>query len=194
MVRRLILTAAGLVLALSICAMAGDNGVASAAAKKEFRFDVREAERTATVEKNLSHEIDLWHDSALKRNGKRMRAHEKRIFDMIQDDLQARDRLIYRYENEAAGSVKNVVQEPGTVSAAPAVEKRQAVNDIKDLRKARQLLKAKELLFDSIKRTDTFSNRYRLLGDYLEIVRRESRLNTVELAEDGHELNKESFE
>lgn len=194
MVRRLILTAAGLVLALSICAVAGDNGVASAVSKKEFRFDVREAERTATVEKNLSHEIDLWHDSALKRNGKRMRAHEKRIFDMIQDDLQARDRLIYRYENEAASSVKNVVQEPGTVSAAPAIEKRQAVNDIKDLRKARQLLKAKELLFDSIKRTDTFSNRYRLLGDYLEIVKRESRLNTVELAEDGRELKKESFE
>ncbi len=194
MVRRLILTAAGLVLALSVFALAGDSGVESVVAKKEFRFDVREAERTAMVEKNLSHEIDLWHDSALKRNGKRMRSHEKRIFDMIQEDLQARDRLIYRYENEATRSVKDVVQEPGPAVVAPAVEKRQAVNDIKDLRKARQLLKAKELLFDSIKRTDTFSNRYRLLGDYLEIVKRESRLNTVELAEDGHELNKESFE
>jgi hypothetical protein len=194
MVRRLVLTAAGLVLVFSVFVSAGDSGVESAVAKKEFRFDVREAERTATVEKNLSHEIDLWHDSALKRNGKRMRSHEKRIFDIIQDDLQARDRLIYRYENEAARSAKDVMQESGPTVVAPAVEKRRAVNDIKDLRQARQLLKAKELLFDSIKRTDTFSNRYRLLGDYLEIVKRESRLNMVELAEDGRELNKESFE
>lgn len=194
MVRRLASLAAGLVFTLAVGSFAEDGKVETTITKKEFRFDVKEAERTATVEKNLSHEIDLWHDSALKRNGKRMRSHEKRIFDIIQEDIQARDRLIYRYENEAARSVKDVVSEPSPVVTAPAAEKRQAVNDIKDLRKARQLLKAKELLFDSIKRTDTFSNRYRLLGDYLEIVKRESRLNTVELAEDGHEVIKESFE
>ncbi len=194
MARRLVVFAAGLVLALAVSGIAGDSGVASNTIKKEFRFDVRETERTSLVIKTLSHEIDLWHDAALKRNGKRMRAHEKRIFDMIQDDIQARDRVIYRYENEAGRAIRDVVTEPGPVVTAPAVEKREAVDDIKDLRKAKQLVKAKELLFDSIKRTDTFSNRYRLLGDYLEIVKRESRMNTVELAEDGRELKKDSFE
>ena len=194
MVRRLVLLAAGLVLALAVSGLAGDNSAVSNPVKKEFRFDVRETERTAMVMKNLSHEIDLWHDAALKRNGKRIRTHEKRIFDMIQEDIQARDRVIYRYENEVGRSVKEVVAEPGPVVAAPAIEKRAAVDDIKDLRQAKQLVKAKELLFDSIKRTETFSNRYRLLGDYLEIVKRESRLNTVELAEDGRELKRDSFE
>ena len=194
MVRRLVLLAAGLVLALAVSGLAGDNSAVSNQVKKEFRFDVRETERTAMVMKNLSHEIDLWHDAALKRNGKRIRTHEKRIFDMIQEDIQARDRVIYRYENEVGRSVKEVVAEPGPVVAAPAIEKRAAVDDIKDLRQAKQLVKAKELLFDSIKRTETFSNRYRLLGDYLEIVKRESRLNTVELAEDGRELKRDSFE
>jgi len=194
MVRRLVLLAAGLVLALVVSGLAGDNSAVSNPVKKEFRFDVRETERTALVIKNLSHEVDLWHDAALKRNSKRMRAHEKRIFDMIQDDIQARDRVIYRYENEAGRSLKEVAAEPGSVMSAPAVEKREAIDDIKDLRQAKQLVKAKELLFDSIKRTDTFSNRYRLLGDYLEIVKRESRMNTVEIAEDGRELKRESFE
>ena len=194
MVRRLVLLAAGLVLALAVSGLAGDNSAVSNPVKKEFRFDVKETERTAMVMKNLSHEIDLWHDAALKRNGKRIRTHEKRIFDMIQEDIQARDRVIYRYENEVGRSVKEVVAEPGPVVAAPAIEKRAAVDDIKDLRQAKQLVKAKELLFDSIKRTETFSNRYRLLGDYLEIVKRESRLNTVELAEDGRELKRDSFE
>ncbi len=188
MVRRLFLLAAGLVLALVVSGIAGDNQTVSNPVKKELRFDVRETERTSLVIKNLSHEIDLWHDASLKRNSKRMKAHEKRIFDMIQDDIQARDRVIYRFENEAGRSIKGVVSEPGPVAAAPAMEKHQAVDDIKDLRQAKQLVKAKELLFDSIKRTDTFSNRYRLLGDYLEIVNREHRLNTVELAEDGREL------
>jgi len=194
MVRRLIFIIAGLLVVLALKSLAGDNSAISNSVKKEFRFDVRETERTNEVLKNLSHEIDLWHDSSLKRNGKRMRAHEKRIFDIIEADLQARGRVIYRYENEAGASIKDVVSERGPIVVAPAVEKREARDDINDLRKAKQLAKAKELLFDSIKRTDTFSNRYRLLGDYLEIVKRESRINTVELAEDGRELKKDSFE
>jgi len=194
MVRRLILLAVGLVLALTVSGIAGDNSVASNIVKKEFRFDVRESERTALVLKNLSHEIDLWHDAALKRNGKRTRTHEKRMLDIIKADIQARERVICRFENEAVAAVKDVVSEPDPIAVAPAVEKREARDDIKDLRKAKQLVKAKELLFDSIKRTDTFSNRYRLLGDYLEIVKRESRMNTVELAEDGRELKQDSFE
>ncbi len=191
MVRRLVLLAAGLVIALAVSVSAGDNGRHPNTAKSEFRFDVKESERTVLVLQNLSHEIDLWHDASLKRNGKRMRGHEKRIFAMIQDDIQCRDRVIYRYENEAGHSIKEVVAEPGPVVSSPAIEKRAAADDIKDLRKAKELVKAKELLFDSIKRTDTFSNRYRLLGDYLEIVKRESRLNVVELAEDGRELKKD---
>jgi len=194
MVRRLVFITAGLILALAVMGFAGDNSVVSNSVKKEFRFDVRESERTNEVVKNLSHEIDLWHDSALKRNGKRMRAHEKRIFEIIEADIQARDRVIYRYENEAGGSIKDVVSQPGPAAMAPAVEKREMQDDIKDLRKAKQLVKAKELLFDSIKRTDTFSNRYRLLGDYLEIVKRESRMNGVELAEDAVQGKKDSFE
>ena len=186
MVRRLIVIAAGLFL------LAGAGAVAQSGentkGKAEFRFDVRETNRTETVVKDLSHEIDLWHDAALKRNGKRMRAHEKRIFDLIEADIQARDRIIYRYENEAVSSVNNAVKD-GTAGAGVT-----AGDDVKDLRKAKQLVKAKEMLYDSIKRTDTFSNRYRLLGDYLEIVKRESRMNTVELAEDGAEINKSSIE
>ncbi len=190
MVRRMVLLGAGLVIALAVSVSADDNGRQLNTTKNEFRFDVRETERTALVLKNLSHEIDLWHDASLKRNGKRMRGHEKRIFGIIQEDIQARDKVIHRYENEAGHSIKEVVTEPGPVASAPAIEKRAAVDDIKDLRKAKELVKAKELLFDSIKRTETFSNRYRLLGDYLEIVNRESRLNTVELAEDSRELRK----
>ncbi len=193
MVRRLVFIAAGLILVLALKGLAGDKGVVSNPVNKEFRFDLRESERTNEVVKNLAHEIDLWHDSALKRNSKRMRSHEKRMFDIIEADIQARDRVIYRFENEAGASVKDVVSAPGPAAVAPAFEKREARDDIKDLRQAKQLVKAKELLFDSIKRTDTFSNRYRLLGDYLEIVKRESRLNSVELAEDVRPGKKDSF-
>jgi hypothetical protein len=188
MVRRLVLLTVGFILASVVSGIAGDNRPVSNTVKKEFRFDVRETERTALVIKNLTHEVDLWHDASLKRNCKRMKAHEKRIFDMIQEDIQARDRVIYRFENEAGRSIKDVVTEPGPVADAPAMEKHAAIDDIKDLRQAKQLVKAKELLLESIKKTDTFSNRYRLLGDYLEIVNRENRLNTVELAEGGRDL------
>jgi len=194
MIRRFAFIVTGLILALAICAFAGDNQSQNKVTKSEFRFDLRETERTNDVVKNLSHEIDLWHDAALKRNGKRMRAHEKRIFDVIEEDIQARDRVIYRYENEASHSTAKVITEPGPAVSAPPHERLEARDDIKDLRKAKQLVKAKQLLYDSIKRTDTFSNRYRLLGDYLEIVKRESRMNSIELAEDGHQNKSNSLE
>jgi len=191
---RLVFIVTGLLVCLAITGFAADNGVSSNPVKKEFRFDLKETERTNAVVKNLTHEIDLWQDAALKRNGKRMRAEEKRIFDIIEADIQARDRVIYRFENEAASSVTNVVDENGPAPEASVSDKHEARDDVKDLRKAKQLVKAKELLYDSIKRTDTFSNRYRLLGDYLEIVKRECRLNNVEMAEDGVQGKKDSFE
>ncbi|MGH8015929.1 MAG: hypothetical protein ACREBV_07040 [Candidatus Zixiibacteriota bacterium] len=194
MIRRLVLTALGLIFTFAVSGIAGDNGVLDNSVKKEFRFDVRESERTGTVEKNLTHEIDLWHDATLKKNGKRIRAHEKRIFEIIEADIQARDRVIHRYENEAGRSTAEVAGQPGPAIAAAPSDKLEMHDDIKDLRQAKQLVKAKQLLYDSIKRTDTFSNRYRLLGDYLEIVKRESRMNTIELAEDGRELKKSSIE
>ena len=188
MIRRLIFVAVGLFVFASLSAFAGEGEKNKG--KSEFRFDVREADRALAVVKNLSHEIDLWHDAALKRNGKRMRSHEKRIFALIDSDIRARDRLIYRYENEAGSSVINAVKDGEPGARVNAAERREVRDDIKDLHKAKQLIKAKEMLYDSIKRTDTFSNRYRLLGDYLEIVKRESRMNRIELAEDGAEIRK----
>lgn len=188
MVRRLVIVFAGLFLFGAISALAGNGD--NVKVNAEFRFDVKEAERTESVFKDLSHEIDLWHDAALKRNGKRMRSHEKRIFDLVENDIQARDRVVFRYENEKNASVHNAVKDGQPGQRVNVNESSQIRDDVKDLRKARQLVKAKQMLYDSIKRTDTFSNRYRLLGDYLEIVKRESRLNRVELAEDASDVIK----
>ena len=182
MVRRISLLAAIFMLAFVGASFAGDNDVESS--PFDIRLDVREMNRTDKISQELSHEIDLWHDAILKRNAKRARKHQKRIFSLIDSDIRARSQAVRRYEREGNKSVKNIVENVRADEPISASEKYAAKDDIKDLRKARQLVKAKEILFDSIKRTETFSNRYRLLGDYLEIVRRENRMNRIELAED----------
>jgi len=187
MVRRISLLAAIFMLAFAGVIFAGDKNVESSAF--DIRFDIREMSRTDKMSQELSHEIDLWHDAILKRNAKRVRKHQKRIFSLIDSDIRARSQAVRRYEREANKSVRNVVENVRADEPVSASEKYAAKDDIKDLRKARQLVKAKEILFDSIKRTETFSNRYRLLGDYLEIVRRENRMNRIELAENSSQEN-----
>jgi len=181
MVRRISLLAAIFMLAFAGANFAGDINAESSAF--DIRYDVREMDRTDKMSQELSHEVDLWHDAILKRNAKRVRKHQKRIFSLIDSDIRARSQAVRRYEREASKSVSNIVENVRADEPVSASEKYAAKDDIKDLRKARQLVKAKEILFDSIKRTETFSNRYRLLGDYLEIVHRENRLNKIELAE-----------
>lgn len=193
MVRGISLFAVALLVALVGNSLAGDKNEA-VSNPFEMRFDFDEISRTEKVVKELSHEVDLWHDAILKRNGKRLRKHQRRIFSIIESDLKSRNHAISRYELEAKKSVANVVPGVRNDKTLSRTEKHSARDDIRDLRKARQLIKAKELLFDSIKRSDAFSNRYRLLGDYLKIVKRESRLNRVELAEDVHRSKRESFE
>ena len=187
MVRRISLLAAIFMLAFVGASFAGDNSAESSAF--DIKLDVREMNRTDKVSQELSHEVDLWHDAILKRNAKRVRKHQKRIFSLIDSDIRARSQAVRRYEREANKSVKNIVENVRADEPVSASEKYAAKDDIKDLRKARQLVKAKEILFDSIKRTETFSNRYRLLGDYLEIVSRENRLNKIELAENSLQDN-----
>ena len=171
-----------LVVAFAGTSFAGDKEIESNFF--DIRLDVKEMNRTDRITQDLSHEIDLWHDAILKRNGKRVRKHQKQIFKLIDSDIKARSIAVGRYEREASKSVRGIVNGVRADEPVSAEEKYAAKDGIKDLRKARQLVKAKEILYDSIKRTETFSNRFRLLSDYLEIVKRENRMNKIELAED----------
>jgi hypothetical protein len=47
-----------------------------------------------------------------------------------------------------------------------------------------ETLQSKRVLVDAITRTDAFSNKYRLLGDYVGLLRREVGLPKLKLAVD----------
>jgi len=66
--------------------------------------------------------------------------------------------------------------------------------DVSDLNQAKQLLSVKERLASTLKQSTAFSNKYRLLGDYLEVLRRELGITRVELAEDVKELHEDRAE
>ncbi len=51
-------------------------------------------------------------------------------------------------------------------------------------------LNAKEALFRSALRTDAFSNKYRLLGDYIDLLRRELKMPRLKLASNPEPSNK----
>ena len=52
-----------------------------------------------------------------------------------------------------------------------------------DFKEALSCLKAKRAIIGSLERTEAFSNKYRLFGDYLAVIRQELGLRPVKLAE-----------
>lgn len=135
-----------------------------------------------TSYKVLDHAIDLWHDAVLKDNRKQMLHRSNEIDDILVENIQS-NRL----------QIKMLVRQMEVANRNNSFEGRNLVgNDQADdhLAEYRELLPrlsgmivTKEELYRAISRTETFSNKYRLLGDYKSLLRRELKMPGLNLVE-----------
>jgi len=118
----------------------------------------------------LSHFIDLWHDANLKGNKKNIFSFEQDIIAVAQFDIRTSQQFVDFKEKEQNNyEMKNAqVKDFGR----------------NNLNKMSSILQAKKRLLGSFTRTNSFSNKLRLMGDYQELMRRELDLSRVKLAED----------
>jgi hypothetical protein len=172
---------------------AGESQSEKRQGKKEIRQDKKELATTKTAAKRLIHNIDLWVDASLNGHDKRAGKYEQAIFELIDADIASSRRQVERYENEVRSSEVEYNQQhiPGVARRDDRTDLR---DDVKDLHQALQYLRVKERLASSLRRTDAFSNKYRLFGDYTELLRHEFGLTRVELAEDVKELHEDRVE
>jgi len=161
--------------------------------RQEIRNDKREQRTTKATFVQLSKTVDRWVEANLKGDDKRVKRYEQAILNQIRDDIVSSQRLVDRYDAEIRRSAKEC---QGTHSSQADRHDNRADlrDDVKDLYRARQLLKIKERLASTLSRTATFSNKYRLLGDYLETLRRELGMVRVELVEDVNEFHEDRAE
>jgi len=184
-----------LFLSVIITAMLFFSVVYAGNGKYEKKQDIKEIHQDkkdignskATLEK-LKQKIDIWHEANLCGNSRLCREKEIEIFDILKNDINTTQDRIERYRQK--------INRSGFESGKAHYSKIQKIDDRRDfrddksdLKTAQNLYKVKKRLYQSLHKTSSFSNKYRLLGDYVSIINREMGLKKLELAEDYQELH-----
>jgi len=161
--------------------------------QKEIRQAAQELRNTKVAFDQLICTIDLWHDANLKQDNKMIRKYEATIFELIRTDLASSRRVVQQHEAEVHRSAREYNQ-PHNTRAGRRDDRNDLHDDVQDTCRASQLLKRKEHLAASLFRATAFSNKYRLLDDYAEVLRCELGMNRTEIAEDVHEIHEDWVE
>ena len=154
---------------------------------KEIHQDKKDIGKTRTTLGKLKQKIDIWHEANLFGNTGLCREKEIEILDILDEDINATKARIEKYRQEVNRS--GFESRRAHYSKVQKIDDRRDFRDDKsDLKTAQNLYKVKKRLYLSLKKTSSFSNKYRLLGDYVSILNREMGLKKLELAEDYQEI------
>jgi hypothetical protein len=125
----------------------------------------------------LVHHIDLWHDACLKGDQKRIDGFLADINSILTEDLAETKERARQCARKAALSHPNQPDQQDRENGVTV-----SSSDHLEFKAVRALLGTKELLSTSIGKSDSFSNKYRLLGDYIEVIRRQLKMPKLKLA------------
>lgn len=191
MMRRVLLIGILMILlGLSVTALAGSKTAEEAQNRHEVAKDVKLLDQNHRTLQALEHAIDLWHDAILKNKDKLARQYLAQIRVIIDADLSYSQKLIEQAQAEKTASNQEQAG-PHQSRYAQVDDRRDARDDRIDLHRLKDLYQAKKRLFSSINRGASFSNRFRLLGDYVTVVKRQINESRIELAEDIGELHED---
>ncbi len=173
-----IVTAPALVLLLIWVTMAtaGTLSVAQDTKQPAEQLSRNSTDIEMTME-NLLHHVDLWHDAILKGDRQRVRYYEQEIRGILRSDITATEQTVRHYARKAALAKHKQTQDqqPVGVKSTKATERRL-------FRQSLTLLNTKEHLSRSFIRTEAFSNKYRLINDYIDLLRKQLDMPHPELA------------
>lgn len=153
-----------------------DHGNQATKNPKQLLF---EANTTYQV---FDHVIDLWHDAVLKGDDKQANFYLDELCDIIVDDIQTNKlqmimlvRQIEHCYRENSSEGKNLLEDNYD---------EKEITKYKDyLPVLSSMILIKEELYRAMSRTEAFSNDYRLLGDYKNLLRRELGMPKLKMAE-----------
>jgi len=132
---------------------------------------------------NLSHHVDLWHDAILKGSKEKTEHYEQEIRSILRSDIMQTEKAVRYYAKKTALAAPE--QEPGNVTE----ESREKAHR-QAFKQSIALLNTKTLLSRSFARSDAFSNKYRLVNDYIELLRKQLDMPKLKLA--GEEITRQN--
>jgi hypothetical protein len=125
---------------------------------------------------NLLQEIDLWYDAVLDGNGKGMDKHESMILQIVLNDLDGSQAAVQFCAKQAALA--------GEQAGAGVDVVADVASDIRDMEFSQSLsiLRSKEQKSKAFVDTESPSNKYRLISDYVDILRKQLGMPKLKLA------------
>lgn len=157
-----------------------------AADKPEIKADQQFIKHTQKSLDELNRAIDLWHDANLKGGEKKIAVAQEKIQVILRADITASWDRIGDSELEVFKNAEDFKAISETRAARPD-DRVDLRDDIKELKQAKMIVKTKERLYSSIEKSTAFSNKYRLLGDYADLLKEQLGISRIELAEDKAE-------
>ncbi len=171
--------------------------VATAGAKQELKNDIRDVKQSKkqvnssiAAYNNLSLAIDFWHDASLKGDSKAVSEHTQMIQAIISEDIKESHQSVAYAKLEASYShaeYKNSKNRKDKID-----DKFDYSDDKRDLQNETSILNAKKLLLSSLKKSKSFGYSYRLLADYLQLLKKDIDAGKIEIAEDVSELKEDA--
>ncbi len=131
---------------------------------------------------HLSHHIDLWHDANLKDDRDKIELYEAVIDDIISKDIVQSKNNVRNYaqlavlENVSGGEAESQADLNQSGARPSEVFKGMVSN-----------LNSKKKMAEAIQKTKTFSNKFRLLGDYIYLLQQELKMVRIEVANEESE-------
>ena len=125
----------------------------------------------------LQIEYDLWLDARLTGSEQEVERLEKNLLGMISFDIMVSQERV----RAMAKQITLASDDPEVATAGETDDKVPSPEDY-DFQRAIDNLTAKEALLRSAIKTNAFSNKYRLLGDYIDLLRRELKMPRLKLA------------
>ncbi|MFQ6009365.1 MAG: hypothetical protein ACE5K8_10505 [Candidatus Zixiibacteriota bacterium] len=168
------------VLVLPVGSAIGDSHSQEQQNDDKIGNEQRKPKDTEYVFEQLRQNIDLWHEANLKGESKKIRQLEQQILDQIQADITLAEQAVKRYEAEACRFKPEHKLIPDTSANRGGV--------LRDYQNAKQRLQTKKQLVEALARATAFSHKYRLLENYMEILRTELGITPPELAGDDDKL------
>ena len=159
-------------------------GIAQAE-EKDLKGDTVQSTAPVATADSVTFLMEEWYQSVLTGSDSESSDLERRILRLLTIDLnQTRERLM-----KVLASVPQREQSTDA-TFAKADSGASSLNDSVEF--LRSAVNVKRLLVESIAKSDAFSYKYRLLGDYVELIRRDVGLPKLKLAseKDAPEISK----
>lgn len=171
------------ILAIAGCALAGGKGNSDSKPAVNIPAPLQEYYYAGLEPERLAYCIDLWYDAALKGDNGKAARYEKMIHEILRTDLDSTRQALSQFGRQLDESQKAELGLDSTVPLnykfSPEILEAQDLYD-----QEWDSYKAKEKLASTILNSTSFSNKYRLMSDYIEVLRRDIGLPKLRYAAD----------